>query len=252
MSVPGLARLNSPLASALIIHPDLPRPHGNEALMRDAQVSQSGCKILWWLIDALVCEPKSSPMKPKGGSGFENTERANRFFGVHVLGSHEPAGLIGADRQEGDIQTAMTGRDVMKVPAAGEARIACKVNGTTCTAQNEGCPERMISIVGGPSRPMMGWLGESQNTGCEFDAVAPIQTRYRDVRVLCADDGVIPERSQNSWLVAFPETHKSWDIQVIVVVMRDQHRIDAGQVIERNAGRVVSSRPCKRHRAGAL
>ena len=54
-------------------------------------------KIMMRLVNGFIGEPEGSPVIAQGGFGLENAEGLNRIVGIHVVGRHEPARLIGPD-----------------------------------------------------------------------------------------------------------------------------------------------------------
>jgi hypothetical protein len=56
----------------------------------------------------------------------------------------------------------------------------------------------------------------------------------------------------HSGSIAPAQPQQGRDIQVIVVVMAQQHDIDRRQVLEADAWDTMAPRPCELHRAGAL
>jgi len=205
-----------------------------------------------WLVDPLVREPEGAPVKAKSRSGVQNAQRPHRILRIHVMRRHEPAGFVGADGQKGNVEARMPGCNGLKVPAATQPGIAGKIDRMTATAHHKGGPERMIAVVGGPGGPMMSRFNERLKTGSECNAFAPIQRCHGDACVMSPDDGVVAERGHDLRLIASPEPHKGRQVEVIVVVVRDEHRIDPGQPVEWDTWRIVPPWSCKRHGAGAL
>jgi hypothetical protein len=99
---------------------------------------------------------------------------------------------------------------------------------------------------------VVGRLGNGLETRCDFKSVAPIQSRHGDVRVMGPDDRIVAEGRHDPRPVPLPETRQGGKIQVVVVVMGDEHRIDAGQIVEPDTRRVVAPGAGEGHRAGAL
>src|SRR5262245_10691887 len=87
--------------------PDLARQHRPES---------TGCYVVPFdgfeklgarLLDGLIGKLESAPMAAGGKSGVGKDHGADRLIRVLVLPLHEPARLIGADRQNGEAEAAM-------------------------------------------------------------------------------------------------------------------------------------------------
>ena len=73
---------------------------------RDTQVSKSPKKlnefVNTWSVDGFVAEMKGSEMHPHAMSGLQVEVGPGGVVGVHVLGSHEPARLVGSHGEQTD------------------------------------------------------------------------------------------------------------------------------------------------------
>ncbi len=104
--------------------PDLAGQHGAEAFARDACRVERGKKPVARLVDRLVGELERAPVVAGGKGGIAELHAFHRFVRVLVLRLHEPARLVGADRQDGEAEAAMLFGHRAIVAAAVKAGIA--------------------------------------------------------------------------------------------------------------------------------
>ena len=158
--------------------------------------------------------------------------------------AHEPARLVGADRQDREPERAVAVARVAEMMAVAIARIRHVIDAPGRRLDHERGPQRLVAI-GQPAR-------------------RPVTRRHQrdgDVRGRDRRDGASrrPRRgSPESWflmMVSLPsgvitrgrcaacEPRQRLDVEMIVVAMRDQHDVDRRQRVERDARIVDALRP---------
>src|SRR5262245_59125161 len=93
------ARWSRPQPSAY--RPYFAGAQGLEALAGDGAVRKRGGEVGRRLLDGLVGETERAPVVAERTACPAQLQRFDRLLRVHVVVAHEPARLVGADRQEG-------------------------------------------------------------------------------------------------------------------------------------------------------
>src|SRR5580692_10834708 len=102
--------------SKLKLH-HLAGPQGAEALGRNARSLQGFGKRGERRIDRFVGELERAVMVRERQLGAAIDKGLHRLHRIHVLVAHKPARLVGADRQDGELERPMTRTGAAKQPA---------------------------------------------------------------------------------------------------------------------------------------
>src|SRR2546426_12576811 len=97
----------TPRSAASSELPHLPGLERAEALGGDAAVVERGGERRARRVDRLIGELERAVMVRERELGAAFDERLHRLLRVHVLVAHEPARLVGADRQDGEAERAV-------------------------------------------------------------------------------------------------------------------------------------------------
>ena len=72
----------------------------------------------------------------------------NRLFRVHVIVGHKPAGLIGADRQDGQPEFLEFFAGFPEIIAVAVTAVADKIDGATWGSEDKGRPKGTVAVKG--------------------------------------------------------------------------------------------------------
>jgi hypothetical protein len=75
--------------------------------------------------------------------------------------------------------------------------------------------------------------------------VPPIERLHHNVQIALADNCVIAKWRQNAGPIPMPEPRQRRKLEMVIVIMRNEHGIDRRQVIEGDTRRVSTLRPNK-------
>ena len=89
--------------------------------------------------------------------------------------------------------------------------------------------------------------GDGQ-VGGEFDPLMPVEAFRRDGGIVGTHHGVVAERRDDARPVGRRQPRQRRDIEMVVMAVGHQHRIDRRQRVERDAGIVDPFRPGKADR----
>jgi len=159
-------------------------------------------------------------------------QRLHGFVGVHVAVAHEPARLVGADRQQRQRQARMALAHALEGGAVAKAAVADAVELLGARLQNEACPQRVAAIRGSASRPVLAGLDVHGHATAEVDGGIPVHGLRRQSRHGRLQDGVVAERRDNQGTKALPQPADRGHVHVVIVVVRDEDAIDLGQRVE--------------------
>ena len=82
----------------------------------------------------------------------------------------------------------------------------------------------------------------------EIDLVVPVDGGRREARYLAREDRIVAERRNDARAETLPQLGDHLRVHVVVVIMRDEHRIDVRQVLEGNSRLVYAPRSYKGYR----
>ncbi len=170
-------------------------------------------------------------------------QRLHRVRRIHVLILHEPARLIGADRQYRQPQRPVLFGDAAKMLAFAVAGIADDVEFAGRRLQHETRPQRLVAVGQSARRPVSRRHQRHRHAVAEFDAILPVERLGFDGGVRVAHGDIVAERRDHARREFRREFRQRREIEMVVMAMRDQHDVDLRQRVERNAGVVVPLGP---------
>src|SRR5882757_4466196 len=165
-----------------------------------------------------------------------------------MLIAHEPAWLVGTNRQECQIHASDPFANVAEVFPV--TRIARKIDLWAARAQEESAPKGAIAVTRATTRPVL-CRGEGNCRVPRFHALPPVELVHR-VQAELLEKSSVPEAGDESRRVHFLETQECFDIEVVVVIVRDEHQMDRWQLLKRKAGITDAFRADATERTGAL
>ena len=140
-----------------------------------------------------------------------------------------------------------------EVFAAAEAGIASVVNVAVRGADNEGRPQAEIAVAQAARRPMLRGLQYGFNALAELDALLPIAFVHFYLGIFFGDEVSVVERHEvtNARLRGV-QAADGGEVEVVVVIVRDQHPIDGREVGDVDARGVDALGAGKAEGAGAF
>ena len=166
--------------------------------------------------------------------------RFDRFGGIDVRRLHEPARPVRADRQQREADGLESPRDLREVIAP--ARIAGEVHVARFRADHESAPQIAIAIGETARREML-----RRNRGDDAARLPPVELGRIDA--VSPHQGAVAERREDRRACQASERR---DVEMIVVIVADEHEIDRRKIFEADAGRPVSLRTDRADRRRAL
>ena len=112
--------------------------------------------------------------QPAANAALESMHAAHRLVGVLVLTLHEPARLVGADRQDGEAKAAMLSGHQPVVAAGMEAGVAGEIDIAGRCLDDEAGPERHAPVARAARRPMMRRLDVNGDGARKTSPAAPV------------------------------------------------------------------------------
>ena len=77
-----------------------------------------------------------------------------------------------------------------------------------------------------------------RDAAAQVHGSAPIAGLDGDPGILGPDDGVVAQRRDDHRAVPLPEAADGGEVEMVVMVVGDQHRMDRRQILERDARRI--------------
>ena len=91
-----------------------------------------------------------------------------------------------------------------------------------------------------------------RDSRCDLDAGAPVESLGPDAWIVVAEDRIVAKRGQHAGAATAADHLQRRKIEMIVVIVRDQHSVELGQIADGDARRIDSLRTREPERAGAL
>lgn len=173
---------------------------------------------------------------------------ANRVIGRHVDRRHEPARLIRADRQKGETRRAEAGADLGEMGAEGS--VSREIDDAAGGFDHISAPECAIAIEESTRGKMHGGHAVD-GCRCEREGIAPIEF-VDGSDVPGAQQTGYAERNDESGLRALGEQPESGEIEMIVMIMAQEHEIDPGKIVETHARGAAAARTDPGDRTGPV
>ncbi len=203
------------------------------------------------LVDRFVGQAERAPVMADGLRRVHVLEDAHRLFRIDVLVAHEPARLVGADRNVREPHRPVLAVQRAKQFAVAVAGIGDVIELARTGLDDEGAPQGHAPVVEPPRRPVLRRL-EMHAHRPDLGDLAPIAGARIDLPIYAAKKRVVAERRQHRAGVPLRERLQRRRVHVVVVIVRDEDRVEIGQIVERDARRIDALRPEPRERAGAL
>src|SRR5512144_2615450 len=122
----------------------LAEPEDAKAGGRDLSFATSLLEIPHRLVDALRGQLDGAVMHADAADRLEINVSLHRFGGIHVHRLHEPARLVGANRQQREIDRSESPANIRKERRVG--RIACEIQAEAADADHESAPQRAVTV----------------------------------------------------------------------------------------------------------
>ena len=142
-------------------------------------------------------------------------------------------------------------RDVAKDRPVAVAGIPDMVDRAARRLDQEGRPQRHAPVADPARRPMLRGRKRHIYRGRERDPLAPVVGLGTQGRVVTAQDRVVAERHDDAAGMDPRQRRQGREIHVVVMVVRDEDRVERRQCFHRDAGRAHALRPGEGERAGA-
>jgi hypothetical protein len=197
------------------------------------------------LIQRIVGQREGSPMHPHAALGAKIQVDLQRFVQIDVLLLHKPARQTSADGDERKVEAAALPRRVARrqpLPGIDEVpAVACVAGEEPMKIRAQcrpGAPQRAVAVAQAAARPVL--------RGSELKFHAAVHMPFPPVELHGPGDAEpLHPRLQ-------PQGHEverrparlpcqrlhAAAVEMIVVIVRDQHDIDVRQILERNARRL--------------
>ena len=220
--------------------------HHEEALGWNAGFCQRIGELARRFVEQLVGQAKCPPMHRHRVARVEVLLRAYGLLRIGMHHAHEPARVIGTDRQHGEIEGTEARADIRKVGRI--AVIATEEKAQARMLDDPSPPQGFIAIPWRARTPVL--------DGCQrelephlFGAVPPIQFGHI-VDTLVLKPLLQPERHEKHRRPALlaVELADGLEVEVIVVIMRNHDDVGMRQGIEIERGGNVAFRPGERKR----
>ncbi len=159
--------------------------------------------------------------------------RPHGFVGIHVHGAHEPSRLVCADRQDTQIERPLAARDLAELRMI--RGVTGEIDGVPTGAQRPPAPEGAHAIEGrATTRVLRRHAGDAQVIG--VDGVPPIELGH-GARAPAPNVARDAERREpaRGWMAACDGANGP-GVEMVVVVVREEHDVDRGQRVEREPG----------------
>ena len=141
---------------------------------------------------------------------------------------------------------------ILKDPAVAESCVAHMVDDPRRRRQHVSAPQGHSPVVQAARRPVIGRPQVSGDAVAEIHRSIPVAGLDRDIRMAGANDRIVAERRHEVRPVAPPQAIEAGQIEMVIMIVRQQHRVDRRQVRERDARRIDPPGPGEIERTGAL
>jgi hypothetical protein len=176
----------------------------------------------------------------------------HRLGGIDVLVLHEPAWRVSADRQHGDINNRKPTGKLKENPAITIAGVAGDIDDADRRREHIAAPKRHSPVDDGARRPVVGGVQLDRDASADLDFLAPVTSLDDDLRPAARDHGVVAEWGDDTRPIARPQPLHRRYVEMVVMVVRKQHDVDWGQLLERDPRRVDPLRSRETKWAGAF
>ena len=161
----------------------------------------------------------------------------HRLCGIDVLVLHKPAWRVSPDRQHGDIDHWMSLGDLEENSAVAVAGVAGDIDDADRGCDHVAAPKRHTPVGYAARRPVVGRVQPDRDASADIDLVAPVMSLDHNLGPGARDHRVVAEWGDDTRAVARPQPLHRRHVEMVVMVVRQQHDVDEGQVLERDPGR---------------
>jgi len=153
--------------------------------------------------------------------------RADSVVGIHVLITHEPARLVCADGQESQVHRAEAGANLTEVfPVTG---VAGEINLSRADLHDESAPERCDCGFRGPRVDQVLRRRHSDGGRRGIDGLPPVEL-INSAQPKAFEEGAVPKARDEVRRVHGFQSNQCFDIQVVVVIVRDEDHMNRRQI----------------------
>jgi hypothetical protein len=152
-----------------------------------------------------------------------------------MLRLHEPARLVGPDRERCQADGAEGLARVTEEPAVAVAGISNMIDRAGRRGDDEGGPQSLASVKQATGRPVIGRREVDSYAVASVMGLSPVIGLYRRRR---RNGSVVAKRRDDRRLPAAGDLAQRGRIEMVVVSMRDHQQIDGRQCVEGDAGRI--------------
>ena len=185
-----------------------------------------GCEIRDRVVEPLVRELERPEVHRDADARLKIEVDANRLLGVHVDGRHEPARLVGANRDQREIDRAQPGADLGEVAAV--ARITREIDRLPSDPDAEASPQRSIPVAQAASREVLGRRARNRDVP---DALVrpPIELGHAS-QADAMEEARISKRRDERRSEPRIELAERLGLHVVVVIVTHEDDIDRRQL----------------------
>ena len=170
--------------------------------------------------------------------------------GVHVVVAHKPARGVGANRQGGKAQRAEALVDQFEFRP--QATVTGKQHRPFGRVEHKAQPQAAVGVVAGACRPVLHGHGMQAELLVQRQALPPVQLDDIGEAALANQPAIAQTCDHLGQREALGQLAQAEQVEVVVVVVADQNQVNRRQLVEAQAGRVITLRADKFERAGAF
>ena len=127
----------------------------------------------------------------------------------------------------------MPGRRVAEHRAIAVTAISGKIDIAARRGHRETAPQRAVAVAHPARRPVLDPFDIHLDAGLDADAVAPVAGKGGDAAP--RHQGGIAERRDNHRTVPSPQPLKRVQIEMVIMIVADQHDVDFRQILKPDA-----------------
>jgi hypothetical protein len=201
-------------------------------------------------VERLVSHFEDAPVHAQRLASPDVAMDLQRLCRFDMLPAHEPARLVGADGQGGQIEGPEAAADFDEVRRV--AGIAGKEDVEVGRIDRPATPQSSVAVAQAARAPVL-QRGQGEAHAVELDVLPPVEFGHF-VDAELGEPGLQPQRHEELQLAAaaLVQLPHAVDVEVVVVVVRDDHGVDLGQIRQRDAWWMEALRPGEAHRRSAL